>query len=516
MKYRNPLLPGFHPDPSICRVGEDYYLVNSSFEFFPGVPLWHSRDLVNWEQLGHVLDRKSQLNLENARVSGGIFAPTIRYHQGKYYMITTNVTNGGNFVVWTEDPKGPWSDPVWIDRGGIDPSLFWDEDGKVYMQRTHMDENDVSCIGQFQVDLETGEALSEVRPIWYGTGGKCPEGPHIYKIGEKYYLMIAEGGTEYGHMETIARSDSIWGPFESCPHNPILTHRDINPKPREFQGLGHADLVEDGNGNWWMVFHGIRPSQFMLHHMGRETMLAPVTWDEEGWPVVGEGKPILAEMEGPGEPEETLPDGFARQNLFVQEEDFTKEEKLPPVWAYLRNFHEGNYKLENGLLLTAGEDCLESLGSPSFVGRRQQHFNVNVETVVDFAPQSGKEEAGLTVFHTKDHHYDLVITRRDGKRVAFLRRRCADMLAESQPVSLPEEGSLTLTIQADALKFQLFVQAQGTGQQSLGTASTQLISTECMICTFTGCFFGLYCQGEKGAQARFKSFRYLPQPDEKV
>ena len=334
MKYRNPLLPGFYPDPSVCRVGEDYYLVNSSFEFFPGVPLWHSRDLVNWEQLGHVLDRRSQVELEGSRVSGGIFAPTIRYHQGKYYMITTNVTHGGNFVVCTEDPKGPWSDPVWIDQGGIDPSLFWDEDGKVYMQRTHTDENGEQCIGQFQVDLETGKALSEVRPIWYGTGGKCPEGPHIYKIRGKYYLMIAEGGTEYGHMETIARSDSIWGPFESCPHNPILTHRNINPRSGEFQALGHADLVEDGKGNWWLVFHGIRPSQFMLHHMGRETMLAPVTWDENGWPVVGEeGKPILAEMEGPGEPEETLPDGFARQNLFAQDEDFTQEQELPPVWA---------------------------------------------------------------------------------------------------------------------------------------------------------------------------------------
>ena len=511
MKYRNPLLPGFYPDPSVCRVGEDYYLANSSFEFFPGVPLWHSRDLVNWESLGCVLTRRSQLELDGCRVSGGIYAPTIRFHNGKYYMITTNVTHGGNFVVTADDPKGPWSDPVWIDQGGIDPSLFWDEDGKVYMQRTHMDDQGVQCIGQFEVDLETGKVLSPVRPIWYGTGGKCPEGPHIYKIAGKYYLMIAEGGTEYGHMETIARSDSIWGPFESCPRNPILTHRNLNPRGGEAQALGHADLVEDGKGSWWMVFHGIRPSQFMLHHMGRETMLAPVTWDEEGWPLVGEGKPIQWEMEGPGTPEQTLPDGFAAQNTFAQEEDFTTAGELSPLWSYLRNPYEENYVLAQGLTLTAGKDDLESLGSPTLLARRQQHFDVTVKTVMEFAPETEQAEAGLTVFHTKDHHYDLVVTRREGKRAAFLRRRSADMLVESRPVFLPEEGKLTLTIQADRLAFEFFVQAEGGEPQSLGTASTQLISTECMICTFTGCFFGMYCQGEPGAKAAFEGFSYRPQ-----
>ena len=248
MTYENPILPGFYPDPSICRVGEDYYLVNSSFEFFPGVPLWHSRDLLHWEQLGYVLTRESQLPLVDCRTSGGIFAPTIRYHDGRFYMITTNVTGGGNFFVWTDDIRGEWSGPIWIDHQGIDPSLFWDADGKVYYTGTHTDENGNNCIGQFEIDLETGAKLSETKCIWYGTGGKCPEGPHMYRIGNWYYLMIAEGGTEYGHMETIARSRSVWGPFESCPHNPILTHR--NAHRVEFQALGHADLVETPEGKW--------------------------------------------------------------------------------------------------------------------------------------------------------------------------------------------------------------------------------------------------------------------------
>lgn len=174
MTYENPILPGFYPDPSICRVGEDYYLVNSSFEFFPGVPLWHSRDLLHWEQLGYVLTRESQLPLVDCRTSGGIFAPTIRYHDGRFYVITTNVTGGGNFFVWTDDIRGEWSDPIWIDHQGIDPSLFWDADGKVYYTGTHTDENGNNCIGQFEIDLETGAKLSETKCIWYGTGGKCP------------------------------------------------------------------------------------------------------------------------------------------------------------------------------------------------------------------------------------------------------------------------------------------------------------------------------------------------------
>ena len=176
VSFENPILPGFYPDPSICRVGEDYYLVNSSFEFFPGVPLWHSRDLLHWEQLGHVLTRPSQDPLEGCRASGGIFAPTIRHHNGRFYMVTTNVSAGGNFFVWADDIRGPWSEPITIKQGGIDPSFFWDDDGTVYFQSTFGDING-QCIGQCVVDLETGEMLTETRPIWHGTGGKCPEGP---------------------------------------------------------------------------------------------------------------------------------------------------------------------------------------------------------------------------------------------------------------------------------------------------------------------------------------------------
>lgn len=510
MKYQNPIIPGFYPDPSICRVGEDYYLVNSSFEFFPGVPLFHSRDLVNWEQLGYVLTRDSQDPLAACRTSGGIFAPTLRYRDGRFYMVTTSVTHGGNFFVWTDDIRGEWSEPVYVKQGGIDPSLFWDDDGTVYFQSTFNDEEGIQCIGQCALDLSTGEMLTETRPIWYGTGGKCPEGPHMYKKDGFYYLMIAEGGTEYGHMETIARSRSPWGPFEGCPRNPILTHRDVNPRFGEFQGLGHADLTEDGAGNWWIVFHAIRPSQFMLHHIGRETMAAPVTWDENGWPLVNGGRPITAEMEAPGKAEAVRPDGAAVQNGFAQEDDFTQESALSCQWAYLRNPVREHYVLDGGLTLVSGTETLESAGSPTFLGRRQQHFGAVSETLLDFSPASEAAEAGLTVFHTKDHHYDLVVSRREGRTAAFLRRRVCDILTESDPVALPEGEALRLVVRAERTGYEFLAGPEHGELVSLGTGCTQLLSTECMICTFTGCFIGLFCQGEPGAKARFLRFSYRP------
>ncbi len=507
MKYRNPIIPGFYPDPSVCRVGDDYYLVNSSFEFFPGVPLYHSRDLVNWEQIGHVLTRKSQLDLVGSGTSGGIFAPTIRYHEGRFYMITTNVSGGGNFIVWTDDIRGQWSDPVWIDHQGIDPSLFWDVDGKCYYQGTHFGSRG-QCIGQFEIDPMTGEKRSETREIWYGSGGKCPEGPHMYRIGGKYYLMIAEGGTEWGHMETIARGDSVWGPFESCPRNPIVTNRHLtpdfsrrnDPDYQELGCIGHADLVDTPAGDWWLVFHGVRPSQGQLHHIGRETMLAPVAWDENGWPVVNGGELIHTEMEGPG-PESAQPD-------FAFAEDFSKEKELPVRWAYLRDMAAENYRFENGLLLTAGKDALDGNGSPTFAGVRQRHLALTAETTMEFTPGTEKAEAGLTVFHTNERHYDLLVTEREGRRAAVLRRRACDMLAESNPVFLPECGKLRLRLEADRLEYRFFAGPLDGELSLVGTGCTQLLSTEAMAGTFTGCFIGLFCQGEPGRQARFERFTY--------
>ena len=236
--YQNPVISGMHPDPSVCRVGDDFYLVNSSFQFFPGVPIYHSKDLVNWEQIGNVLNRPSQLYLKDAASWAGIYAPTIRYHEGTFYMITTNCSDKGNFIVHTTDPAGEWSDPIWLKQGGIDPSLYF-EDGKCYLVS-----NPTDCIYLSEIDPKTGEQLSESKALWTGTGGRYPEAPHIYKKDGWYYLLISEGGTEMGHKVTIARSKNIDGPYSPNPSNPILTHIDQQAQSNPIQGTGHADLVQ--------------------------------------------------------------------------------------------------------------------------------------------------------------------------------------------------------------------------------------------------------------------------------
>ncbi|MEE1800688.1 family 43 glycosylhydrolase [Streptomyces sp. JV176] len=282
-----PILSGFHPDPSICRVGEDFYLVTSSFEYLPGVPVFHSRDLLRWEQIGNVLDREDQLVLPSGQGSGGIFAPTLRHHGGRFWMITTNMADvrGGHLIVSAEDPAGPWSTPVRTTGAvGIDPDLAWDLDDTCHL--TWASGRPGSPIRQVTIDPSTGVLLSEPRALWSGTGMAHPEAPHLYRRGSWWYLLIAEGGTERGHSVSVARSRSIAGPFEGDPANPVLTHRSSG---HPVQNTGHADLVELPSGEWAAVHLGVRPRGTSpgFHVNGRETFLAAVRW-EDGWPVFDE------------------------------------------------------------------------------------------------------------------------------------------------------------------------------------------------------------------------------------
>ncbi len=293
MELHNPLLPGFYPDPSICRVGDDFYMVTSSFAYYPGIPIFHSKNLAQWEQIGHVLDRPAQLQVKPYYISGGIYAPTIRYHKGVYYVITTNVSDRGNFIVTAKDPKGPWSEPHWLeDAVGIDPSLFWDEDDRAYYVGTWPGEpesGEKQMIWLSEIDLENFRLIGEKTKIWGGAlaDAYCPEGPHLYRIGGYYYLMIAEGGTEHFHSETIARSENLRGPYTGYRGNPILTQRNLGMKAA-IANAGHADLVELQDGSWYMVFLASRPYGGYHKILGRETFIAPVEW-EEGWPVVSPG-----------------------------------------------------------------------------------------------------------------------------------------------------------------------------------------------------------------------------------
>ena len=505
ISYKNPIIPGFYPDPSVCRAGQDYYLVTSSFEFFPGIPLFHSRDLIHWNQIGHVLTRKSQLNLQGCQASGGLWAPTIRVHDVRFYVSVTNFDHGGNFFVWTDDIHGEWSDPIWVKQGGIDPSLFWDVDGNVYFQSTY-DMEDDQAIGQCQIDIETGEMLTETELLWKGSGGKYPEAPHMFRRNGWYYLMIAEGGTEYGHMVTIARSKSPKGPFEGCPFNPILTHRDT--MLHHFQALGHGDLIDAPDGKTWMVFHGIRTTQYMLHHIGRETMIAPVEWTEDGWPVVNAGKKILPEMAVDREPfaeSVTVVQPVCNTGLYSDERD-----GLSLEWNYLRNPDPGLYVFdkEYDRIRIHGAKCgLNECDSPAFVGRRQQHFDMKSEVWVDCNPCKEGEMAGLTIYHTYEHHYDLAVTRADGAKVVVLRKHVGDMETVEGFVKIPEEEKILLCVISDKKVYEFWAGTQNTDLKKVGQGRTQLLSTECMPMTFTGCYVGLFTEGNHDAW--FERFRYM-------
>ena len=485
-KYNNPIIPGFNPDPSICRVGEDYYLITSSFEFFPGVPIYHSKDLINWKHINYCLTRQSQLMLHNAPASGGIWAPTIRYHNGTFYMTTTNKADQGNFYVTTTDPAGDWSEPIWVEQGGIDPSLFFDDDGKVYYT-TNEKVDGKSGISQSEIDIKTGKRLTPVKHIWSGTGGSAPEAPHLYKINGVYYLMIAEGGTEYGHMVTIARSKSPWGSFESCPRNPVLTHRDRKGYP--IQGTGHADLVQAHDGSWWAVFLGFRYTRKYFHHLGRETFLVPVTFDEDVWPVFNENGTVDLEMEA-----DCLP--FHSMKEPELKDDFD-EDKLKIYWNFLRNPYENTWSLSERkgyLTLYGSEITLDQADSPTFIGRRQQHFDCTAQTLIEFNPSADNEEAGMTIYLNNEHHYDFFITKSAGVREVQVRRVVGDMsyIAYKKPV---DDGPVILDITADMYEYTFSFGYDKESLQTLGTARTQFVSTEAGVLGFTGVYFGLYASG---------------------
>ncbi len=505
MKYRNPIIPGFYPDPSICRVGKDYYLVTSTFQYFPGVPIFHSTDLINWTQIGHCLTRASQLPLSKTRSSGGIFAPTIRYHDGLFYMVTTNVTNGGHFYVYTDNPAGEWSEPIWVDQGGIDPSLFFDDDGKVYFTSTAGFGSPKQGIYQSEIDIKTGKRLTEIKFIWSGTGGRCPEAPHLYKIDNTYYLMIAEGGTEYGHMVTIARSNSPWGPFESCPHNPILTHRNKTFHP--IHGTGHADIVEDVNGNWWMVFLAFRTTGGDYHHLGRETFLAPVEWNEEGWPVVNDNGTVELVMDSDKMQ--------AEQVLMGPVLDHFDEPKLDFQWNYIRNPYMSSYSLserKGWLRLYGTEITLNDVDSPTFIGRRQQHFNCRARTLLDFHPRQKNEEAGLSVLMDEKHHYEIAIVGDCEGRKVIVRRTIGKLSAvvAEEPI---DDGPVVLEVRADKNEYYFQYAVGDNKLKEIANGETKYLSSE-VAGGFTGVYMGLYATGNgKGNSipADFDWFQYTPE-----
>ncbi len=432
--YRNPILAGFYPDPSICRVGEDYYLVTSSFAFFPGVPIFHSRDLVHWTQIGHVLDRPSQIKLDGLGVSRGIFAPAIRYHAGVFYMVTTLVDGGGNFFVTATNPAGPWSDPVWLKEiDGIDPSFFFDDNGKAYLvnngpppdakplysghRAIWLQEFDVKTqrpTGPRTIIVNGGVDMSK-KPIWI-------EGPHLLKKDGWYYLIAAEGGTAEDHSEVVFRSRAVDGPYQPCRRNPMLTQRTLGPdRPLPVTSTGHADFVETPDGKWWSVFLGCRPYAGKLYNTGRETFMLPVSWNAEGPTVLANGLSVPLVVPAPKLAAAAEPK-TPRTGNFTWRDEFDAA-RLDPSWNVLRTAGAACYDLgarPGSLTLRAWDVSLRDKSQPAFVGRRQQHAHFAATAAVHL-PEAGAS-AGLTAFQNESHHLFLAARVRDGKIEVYLER----------------------------------------------------------------------------------------------
>lgn len=459
--YRNPILAGFYSDPSITRAGDRFYLVTSTFAYFPGIPVFESTDLVHWKKIGDVIARRSQLDFDGLGISRGVFAPDIEFHDGTFYVLNTAVDNGGNYFATARNPAGPWSDPVWLkDLDGIDPSLFFDDDGKAYAvnngppegipeysghRAIWIQEMDLSAgklIGPRKVILDKGVDPA-TKPIWI-------EGPHLYRRNGWYYLMCAEGGTGPQHSEVILRSRSPWGPFVPYEGNPILTQRDLAPeRPAPITNAGHADLIEAADGSWWAVFLASRTYGGTHYNTGRETFLLPVEWKND-WPVIlPKGEPVPYVVQGPAQMKSASQ--APETGNFTWRDDFDGP-VLKPEWMYVRVPRQNwaDLRAKPGTLtLHASSTPLEGLKNPSFLARRQQHTSFDASTAFTL-PQTDRVSAGIVAFQSEQHWYFFGARRVGGGVQVFLQRRKAQVTETLATTTLPAGASLRMKIRGEA------------------------------------------------------------------
>jgi len=504
----NPILSGCYPDPSICRVGEDYYLVTSTFEYFPGLPIFHSRDLIHWRQIGHVLDRASQLDLDEVRPSGGLYAPTIRHHGDIFYVINTLVngkTKSGNFIVTATQPQGPWSEPYWLDVEGIDPSLFFDDDGKCWYVGTRLNEEGFfkghTEIFLQELDLETMKLVDGDTVLWDGAvkGVVWAESPHIYKANGYYYLMIAEAGTAHHHAVTMARSKNIAGPYEGNKGNPILTHRHLG-LDYPIVGTGHADLVETQNGELWLGLLAMRPYGGYFYNLGRETFLVPARWEDD-WLIVSPGSGrVEFEYPAPNLPEQVWDEIPGR-------EDFN-DSKLGLEWNFMRTPREEFYSFSERpgfLRLKVRPQKLSEQSNASFVGRRQQHIDFTAQTAFEFTPQPN-EHAGLALVQSTDFHYLFVVTHENAPVIRLIKRAHGkeEILAE-QPVSA---GQYTLKVTAHKQDYNFYYSTNGQWQTLAENVDGRILSTP-VAGGFVGVWIAMYASSNGQPSANHADFDWF-------
>lgn len=509
-QFYSPILQGCYPDPSITRKGNDYYLVNSSFSMFPGVPIFHSVDLVNWTQLGHVLDRESQLKVQSAGISAGIYAPDIVYnrHNDTFYMITTQIASGiGNMVVKTKDPKaGNWSDPVKLDFDGIDPALFFDDDGKAYV--VHNDapdkgkqryeghrviklwaydtEKDQVIPGSDRILVDGGVHPAE-NPIWI-------EGPHIYKKDGKYYLMCAEGGTGSDHSEVIFSSDHVAGPYTPAPKNPILSQRHLDKnRPNPVEWAGHADLVEGPDGSWYGVFLGVRPNEVKRVNTGRETFILPVDWSGE-WPVFEGGmKALKPSVRMPaGVNNKTHARGYFPNGNFTFTDPLTAA-ALDHRWVALRGAREKFLQAtDKGMVFRPYAVDISEQKPISALFYRQQHKNFESSVSLDYVPASDSHLAGITCLQSEKYHYVLGVTKLDNEDHIVLARseNGSTRILAKEKIHLNAKVQLQVKAAGDAYQFAYAV-GKGAFRNIGNTVSGDILSTD-VAGGFTGALIGLY------------------------
>jgi len=513
LQYRNPILSGFYPDPSICRAGSDYYLVNSSFAYYPGLPIFHSKDLVNWKQVGHVLNRPSQLNLDGAGVSRGLFAPAISYYNNKFYLVCTLIDKGGNFIVTADRAEGPWSDPVWLPQvNGIDPSLFFDTNGKAYIlfnsippgnqplydghRSIRMFELDIASLkvtGEEKLLVNGGTDISK-KPVWI-------EGPHIFQKDGWYYLICAEGGTGYQHSEVVFRSKTVSGPYESYAGNPILTQRHLSrSRPNPITTTGHADFVQAPGGEWFAVFLGCRPYQGDHYNIGRETFMAPVQWKND-WPVILEGTEEVKYHYPVPAPALTKKINNPYNGNIQFRDDFSSS-SLNPRWVFLRTVRDQWHSLtgrKGWLSIKARPEPASAKVNPSFVAFRQQNLECTASTALVFNAADDHEKAGLIIFQNETHFYYLARSVEKDQPVVQLFQSMPDssmkLLAS---VQLPDaDQQIKLRIQSRDTRY-LFSYAVGNNDWTMlkEDADARFLSTQ-TAGGFVGSVFALYAVSAK-------------------
>ena len=512
--FRNPVLAGFHSDPSVVAANGKFYLVASTFTFFPGIPVFESEDLVHWKQVGNAIHRPEQLDFDGLGVSRGVFAPAIEFHDGTFYVVNTSVDAGGNFIVTAKDPAGPWSDPIWLPGiGGIDPSLFFDDDGKVYILNNDEPAVPVRYDGHRaiwlqEIDIANGKPFGprkvlidggvkpEDNPIWI-------EGPHIYKVDGWYYLNNAEGGTGPQHSQVILRSRDVWGPYQPYAHNPILTQRDLDPnRPLPVTNAGHADLVQGPDGSWWATFLASRNYGVDHYNTGREAFLLPVTW-KDGWPVIlPDGEKIPYVLPGPSFMKKPADQAPMTGNFTWRDEFDTVE--LGKGWMTPRvpktQWYDGSSR-PGWLAITPLAERLDTLVNPAFYARRQQHQVFEASTAMELPAQG--TAAGLAAFQGETHWYFLGVRRGEGQGVeVFLEKKAGEGDVEVVATqSTGEATQFTLHIEGNEGRYGFgFDAGDGKGVQWLvRDADGTILSTD-VAGGFVGATIGPHARLERAAQ----------------